>query len=209
MKKIGIFLLCAFVVFLGYRFFSPAHTIKNTHPEGENIICFGDSLTFGTGAQEGMDYPSQLSRILSRPVINAGVAGDTTATALARLQKDVLSRSPQIVLITLGGNDLKNWVSRDEAFANLKKIIQSIQDQGALVVVGGIDIPFYGRGFGDAYEKLCEEQGAILIPNIFKGLITHPDLMSDHIHPNEAGYTIIAKHFYKAIKNYCLQEEGT
>jgi len=209
MKKIGIFLLLALMLFLCYRLFSPTPTIKNIHPLGKNIICFGDSLTFGTGAKEGMDYPSQLSRMLSKPIINAGVPGDTTATALARLQKDVLSKLPRIVLITLGGNDLKNRVSRDETFANLKKIIQSIQDQGSLVVVGGIDIPLFGRGFGNAYEKACKEQGAILIPNIYKGLIAHPDLMSDPIHPNEAGYTIIAKHFYKAIKPYCLQEKGT
>jgi hypothetical protein len=84
-----------------------------------------------------------------------------------------------------------------------------IQEQGALVVVGGIDIPFFGRGFGNAYEEVCKEEGAILTPNIYKGLITHPDLMSDPIHPNEAGYTIIAKHFYEAIKPYCLQEKGT
>jgi acyl-CoA thioesterase-1 len=209
MKKIGIFLLLAFVVFLGYRLFFSTPTIKNIHPLGKNIICFGDSLTFGTGAKEGMDYPSQLSRILSKPIINAGVPGDTTASALSRLQKDVLSRSPQIVLVTLGGNDLKNRVSKDETFANLKKIIQSIQDQGALVVVGGIDIPFYGRGFGDAYEEVCKKQGAILIPNIYNGLITDSDLMSDPIHPNEAGYTIMATRFFEAIKPYLAQKEGT
>ena len=156
-----------------------------------------------------MDYPSQLSRMLSQPIINAGVPGDTTATALARLHNDVLSQSPRIVLITLGGNDLKNRVAKDKTFANLKKIIQSIQDQGALVIVGGIDIPFYGRGFGSEYAKACKEQGAVLIPNIYKGLIAHPKLMSDPIHPNEAGYTIMAKHFYEAIKPYCLQEKGT
>lgn len=212
MKKIAIFLLLAFVVFLGSRLLFPTPTIKNIHPRGKNIICFGDSLTFGTGAKQGMDYPSQLPRMLSKPIINAGLPGDTTATALARLQKDVLWKSPRIVLITLGGNDLKNRVSKDEAFTNLKKIIQSIQDQGGLVLVGGIDIPyipFLGRGFGNAYEEVCKEQGAILIPNIYEGLITHPDLMSDPIHPKEAGYTIMAKHFYEAIKPYYRQEKGT
>jgi acyl-CoA thioesterase I len=209
MKKIGIFLVIAVVVFLGYRLFFSAPTIKNIHPLGTNIICFGDSLTFGTGAKKDMDYPSQLSRMLSKPIINAGVPGDTTASALARLQKDVLAKSPRIVLITLGGNDLKNRGSKDEAFANLKKIIQSIQSQGALVIVGGIDIPFYGRGFGDEYAKTCKEQGAVLIPNIYKGLIAHPELMSDPIHPNEAGYTLMAKRFYEGIKPYLTQKKGT
>jgi lysophospholipase L1-like esterase len=70
-----------------------------------------------------MDYPSQLSKMISRPVINAGVPGDTTASALERLERDVLAYSPDIVLITLGGNDLKNGVASDSAFKNLKKIV--------------------------------------------------------------------------------------
>ena len=121
----------------------------------------------------------------------------------------MLPLTPVHTLITLGGNDLKNRVSKNEAFTNLKKIIQSIQDHGALVIVGGIEIPFLDKGFGKAYDEVCKEQGAILIPNIYKGLITHPDLMSDPIHPNEAGYTIMAKRFYEAIKPYLAQEKGT
>ena len=39
-----------------------------------------------------------------------------------RLKKDVLNKDPRIVLITLGGNDLKNGVAKDQAFNNLKQI---------------------------------------------------------------------------------------
>lgn len=185
-----------------YRLFFARPEIRNAHPSGENIICFGDSLTFGTGASPGKDYPSQLSEMVSLPIINAGVPGDTTAGALARLEQDVLSRSPRIVLITLGGNDLKNRVPKDEAFRNLKTIITSIQDQGALVIVGGIDIFFFGRGFGDAYADLCEEVGAVLIPNILESILGNSALMSDSIHPNDAGYAIMAQKFYEAMKPY-------
>jgi lysophospholipase L1-like esterase len=59
-----------------------------------------------------MDYPAQLSRMIAKPIINAGAPGDTTASALKRLQRDVLARSPDMVLITLGGNDLKNGVAK-------------------------------------------------------------------------------------------------
>ena len=76
--------------------------------KGENIICFGDSLTFGTGAPRAKSYPAQLAKMLGNPVINSGIPGDTTARALQRLDRDVLSKSPRIVLITLGGNDLKS-----------------------------------------------------------------------------------------------------
>jgi lysophospholipase L1-like esterase len=176
--------------------------ITNPVPSGDNVICFGDSLTYGSGAKPEMSYPAQLSNMIDQPVINAGIPGDTTARALQRLEQDVLSRSPRIVLITLGGNDLKNGVDRDQAFANLEEIVRRIQERGALVVVGGIDVPFFGRGFDDAYEQLCKSTGAVLVPNVFEDIMGHNDLMSDRIHPNGKGYTIMAAHFLEAIEPY-------
>lgn len=201
--KTGAVVLAVFLaVYTGYRLFSPPPPVTNPRPAGENILCFGDSLTYGTGASQGMDYPSQLSRRIGRPVINAGIPGDTTSTALARLERDVLERSPRIVLITLGGNDLKNRQDRDQAFRNLKTIITAIQGRGALVIVGGLDIPVWGRGFQEQYRKVSEETGAVLVPDALKGLLGNPEKMSDAIHPNDAGYGIMAGYFHEAIKPY-------
>jgi acyl-CoA thioesterase-1 len=204
LKKIALFLLPILTGFLLYHFLlsKPNPKIKNAQPIGENIICFGDSLTYGTGATKGMDYPSQLSQMISKPVLNKGVPGDTTASALARLEQDVLSQSPRIVLITLGGNDLKNSVPKGTAFQNLKRIIESIQARRALVVIGGIDLPVWGRGFGEGYEQLCKKTGAVLISNIFDGIMGNTQLLSDSIHPNDAGYTKVARQFYEALKPY-------
>lgn len=203
MKKIIIIpVLTVLVLLVVHHFFFSRPIIRNSAPAGENIICFGDSLTFGTGASENMDYPAQLSRIISKPIINAGVPGDTTATAKLRLQEDVLSQSPRIVLITLGGNDLKNRMSKESAYQNLKEIIVSIQNRGALVIVGGISIPLWGRGFGEMYAKVCRETEALLIPNIFDGIIGDKSLMSDPIHPNDRGYALMAQKFYQAMKPY-------
>jgi len=202
MKKIFIPILAVLVLLVGYNFFFSRPSVRNSSPTGENIICFGDSLTFGTGAAQNMDYPSQLSRMISRPIINAGVPGDTTARAMTRLEQDVLSKSPRMVLITLGGNDLKNRTSKESAYQNLKNIIVSIQNSGALVIVGGISIPLWGRGFGEMYQKVCKETQALLIPNLFDGIIGDKSLMSDPIHPNDRGYTLIAQKFYRAMKPY-------
>ncbi len=203
-EKSGSWALPVLVSFMIYHFYlSKADPrIKNSQPTGENIICFGDSLTFGTGAAKGMDFPAQLSNMISRPVLNKGVPGDTTARALARLDRDVLSQSPRMVLITLGGNDLKNGVPKDTAFRNLRSIVEAIQAKGALVVIGGIDLPLGGRGYGEGYEQLCKETAAVLIPHIFDGIMGNMQLMSDTIHPNDAGYTKMAQKFYDALKPY-------
>ncbi|ABK17214.1 arylesterase [Syntrophobacter fumaroxidans] len=203
-RKAVVVVVIGLLGLLGYRLLasSPGPTIRNDRPNGENIICFGDSLTYGTGAPKGKDYPTRLSRMISGPVMNKGVPGDTTARALDRLDKDVLSQSPRIVLITLGGNDLKNGISKDIAFRNLRVIIESIQDMGALVIVGGIDVPVWGRGFEDGYRQTCRETGAVLVPNIFEGIFGNRQLMSDAIHPNGEGYELIAEKFHQALKPY-------
>jgi acyl-CoA thioesterase-1 len=169
---------------------------------GENIICFGDSLTYGTGAVPGKNYPAQLAEMIGQPVINSGIPGDTTARALQRLERDVLSKSPHMVLITLGGNDMKNGVDKKIAFKNMRKIVETIRAKEALVVIGGVKLLFWDRGYAEEYERLAEETGALLIPNVLKGLIGHDDLMHDTIHPNAAGYKIMAERFHKAIKPY-------
>lgn len=169
---------------------------------GENIICFGDSLTYGTGAPRDKSYPAQLSDMIGQPVINAGVPGDTTTRALERLEEDVLSQSPRIVLITLGGNDLKNGVRKDVAFRNLKTIIKAIQAEGGLVILGGVKFIILDKGYGKMYKKLAKENDIILIPNVLKGLIGKDKYMSDHIHPNGEGYAIMAERFYEAMKPY-------
>ena len=175
-----------------------APAVKST---SETIICFGDSLTAGTGATAGMDYPSQLARMIGKPVINNGIPGDTTSSALGRLNRDVLSANPDVVLITLGGNDLKNGIPRSTAFSNLKNIVESIQSRGSRVIIGGVKFPGNDRGFGKGYENLATQTGATLIPNILDGILDNLDRMSDAIHPNDAGYRIIAQRFEKALSS--------
>jgi acyl-CoA thioesterase-1 len=170
--------------------------------KGENIVCFGDSLTFGTGAPRDKSYPAQLAEMIGQPVINSGIPGDTTARALQRLDRDVLSKSPRIVLITLGGNDLKNGVDKKIAFKNLKEIVETIQARGVLVVIGGIKLLFWDRGYEEEYKKLSAETGALFIPNILEGLMGNEELMHDTIHPNASGYKIMAQKFYTSIEPY-------
>lgn len=183
--------------------------ISSIRSNAEVIICFGDSLTFGTGASRGMDYPSQLSKMIGREVINKGIPGDTTSTALRRLKRDVLSINPDIVLITLGGNDLKNGISKRRAFGNLKQIIQAIQKQGAKVIIGGLKFPGMDRGYGKGYEDLAQDTGALLIPDILAGIVNNPNLMSDPIHPNYKGYRIMALKFRDAIASFVVDAKST
>ena len=186
---------------LGYRFWvgEKAYEIKNIPITVSRVVCFGDSLTRGYGATQGMDYPARLEEMTGIEIINSGVSGNTTAGGLARLEDDVLAFEPDVVLITLGGNDLKNRVSVDMARANLIRIIQRIQAAGAMVVLGGIDIPLYGKGYAKMYESLARQTGSVLVPNILEDIFGNSEFMSDSIHPNDKGYEIMAGYFYKSL----------
>ena len=202
MRKFIYILFALIILFFGYFLFiaPPGKQDVDSVLANDVIVCFGDSLTYGTGASSGMDYPSRLSEKLGRTVINAGVSGDTTASALNRLERDVLSESPGLVLITLGGNDLKNGVPVDVALGNLIEIVETLQANNARVVVGGLKIPLRDRGYGEAYDELAERTGAILIPNILEGIMGNRAMMSDPIHPNNAGYELMADKFYQALQ---------
>jgi acyl-CoA thioesterase I len=199
-KRFLLILLVAVALIGTYLAFrTPATHVTNARPAGETVVCFGDSLTYGTGAGEGMDYPSHLALLLAREIINAGRPGETTAGGLQRIEEDVLAHSPGIVFLILGGNDLKNGMDREQAFANLREMVLAIQKSGALVVLGGIDLPVYGRGFGEGYLDLARETGAVLVPNVYEGIWGRSELMSDPVHPNGEGYRVMAERFHRAV----------
>ena len=176
--------------------------IKNIDAKGANIICFGDSITFGYGAFPGEDYPYVLAKLVRLPVINAGVDGDTTFAALERLVNDVLVKNPRLVIVEFCGNDFLKKVPKEDTVKNLSKIIDRIQDKGAMVALVDISAGMFLEEYRRAFKKLAANKKAIFIPVILSKIITNPAMKSDFFHPNGRGYQIVARRIYKAISPY-------
>jgi len=174
--------------------------IRNLRSSGEAIICLGDSLTEGVGAGAGEDYPSVLSKEIGYPVVNAGQRGDTTDQALARLADAVLSKNPRLVIVFLGGNDFLRQRRRAESKRNLAEIVQQVQAQGAMVAIAGMKLGLFTDEFAAIYEDTANEFGALYIPQVMKGILSDSKLKSDPIHPNGAGYRLIAERVAAKIK---------
>ena len=176
--------------------------IKNINSTGKNIICFGDSITFGYGAVGGEDYPTALGKLVRIPVINAGVDGDTTFAALERLENDVLVKNPRLVIVEFCGNDFIKKVPKEDTLKNLSKIIDRIQEKGAMVALVDISSGMFFQEYRQAFKKLAAEKRAIFIPVILSKIITNPAMKSDFFHPNARGYKLIAGRIHRAIGEY-------
>lgn len=168
-----------------------------------SIVALGDSLTEGVAVGEKENYPWLLSQAFGEPVINAGVAGDTTEGGLRRLEADVLAYKPRLVFIELGGNDLKQGVPAQQAFGNLRAIIAQLQANGIVVVLLGIDGKHvYGPEYDLAYKALAKETGCILVSDILGDLIGKPSLLLDQVHPNGKGYVVLTEKVLVELRYY-------
>lgn len=182
--------------------------IKNIDSRGKNIICFGDSLTFGYGVNPGEDYPAALRKMVLRQVINAGVDGDRSIEGLARIKADVLDKDPYIVLIEFTGNDFLKKVPLEETMNNIRKMIAQIQAQGAMTAIVDVSAGFFLRDYRLRLAKLADETGSIFVPAVLTGIITNPSMKSDFMHPNPIGYKIVAQRVCRAIAAYLTQQKN-
>src|SRR5262249_48755197 len=126
------------------------------------------------------------------PIKNLGVPGNTTQDGLNRLNQ-ALELQPKVVLLCLGGNDSLQSVPSEKTFANLGTIIDRFQQSGSFVVLIGVHSASLRDKNETLFKKLAKEKGAFYIPDILDGVLGSPNLMSDYIHPNEAGYRAIAE----------------
>jgi acyl-CoA thioesterase-1 len=195
---LGLTAIIAIVMIVGY--FKRDKIVDYPSPTvGTNIIIFGDSLAMGQGSTDGHDLASIIQKDLNTPTINAGVSGDTVPRAYARVSKDVVGQDPKVVIILLGGNDFFQRVPPKETIDNLGSIIDTILPTGA-----GIILINENRGLGTTsdFKKLAKQKNIPYIENIMGGIMGNRNLMSDEIHPNDAGYEIMAKKIEPVLINY-------
>jgi len=173
--------------------------IQNEHPGDGPIVCLGDSLTAGFGAEPGRSYPDVLHEILGREIVNRGRNGDTAGDALARLD-DVVALRPKAVVVTLGGNDMLQRLPIPQTVAAMTRIFDRLLDQGTMVAFVAIDPPLTSSARMDAIRALCRQRGVLWIGDAMTGLWQDRTRMTDQIHPNAAGYRIMAERVAGALR---------
>ena len=173
------------------------------------IVAFGDSLSAGYGAEDGMSYPDFLQKEIDTAglqyrVVNQGISGDTTSGGLARVDQ-ATALKPYLVILELGGNDglrgLPLTVTRD----NLDKMVAAFKESGAKVMLAGMTLPRnygpdYVKEFEQIYPMLEKKHKITRMRFLLEDVATHANLMQqDQIHPTAAGNKIVARNVYQVI----------
>lgn len=175
------------------------------------ILCLGDSLTYGARDQYGRSFPVELGKIMSEKTgefyicHNYGVNGETSSDLLRRAWNIIKANQDcKIMTLWIGTNDTKNPTPLDIYEDNLRQIILCAKVFGMRVIIGTIPkltfSPFYmnNRDYTDKYSLVVRKVAKDLSIEIcnFEGMEKY---LIDGVHFTNEGNVEIAKRFSKII----------
>jgi lysophospholipase L1-like esterase len=183
-------------------------------PAENRVIFFGDSITDGWRLEQS--FPG-------KPYINRGISGQTTSQMLVRFRQDVIELRPKVVVILAGTNDIAGNtgpISNAEIEGNLASLAELARAHDIRVVFSSV-MPvhnytpraqeFFASRPGERITALnkwlqeyCAANGMMYLDYYTavvdeKGMLRR-DLAEDGLHPNAAGYTLMARLAEQAIQ---------
>jgi lysophospholipase L1-like esterase len=172
----------------------------------ERVVFFGDSITDGWKLDQY--FPG-------KGYINRGIGGQTTSQMLLRFRQDVIDLQPHVLVILAGTNDiagntgpitLEDIESNLATMAELARVHHIVTIFSSVTPVNG-DVPASSELFTtrprseilalNAWLKnYCAANGDIYL-DYFSALVDdrglmRPGISKDGLHPNDAGYKIMA-----------------
>lgn len=183
-------------------------------------MAFGDSITLGLGDASGVGYPGRLQTKLRThfnegEVVNRGADGTNSGEAVERLRRN-LRTEPAFTLILYGTNDWNVVACQDappcEVVSNLRQVVHEVKAIDSLPflatlppvnpLLAGNDRNRWTEQTNAAIKQLGREEGVFVVDlyeafRLQGGEVSR--FFSDHVHPNAAGYDVIAEGFFQAI----------
>ena len=196
-------------------------------PVGTNrtnrYIAFGDSLSSGEGSSNDDGYRGILEANLGAywgraEVRDEGQAGTRSNAGDARLEGVLAREKPAYTLILYGTNDWNELECKTDfpcfTIDSLRSMIQQAKARNSLPVVGTIppvntayadrsppERQDWVKRMNDLIRPMVVQENALLA-DLHAAMLKEGDvtaLFSDHVHPNDRGYEIIAREWFRAI----------
>jgi lysophospholipase L1-like esterase len=195
------------------RFAAANAALPAAKPMEQRAVFFGDSIT------DNWSAPSYGGFFPGRPYLNRGIAGQTTSQMLLRFRADVVALRPKAVVILAGTNDIGGNggpVALGVVEDNLASMAELAQSHGIRVVLASLlpvsddkkgadgrpllwvhDHPLETlRGLNSWIAEYARANGHVYLDYFSatadpRGCL-RPDLTDDGLHPNAAGYAVMA-----------------
>jgi len=165
------------------------------------ILAFGDSLTYGIGANSKTEsYPAILSQLTGLQVINEGISGEISQHGLERLPDVLQTYKPQLVILCHGGNDIIRKLGKVQLKNNLDRMIALIKNTGAEVVLIGVPNFNLMLSVPDLYQELALKHTSPIELELLPEIERNPKMKSDQIHPNGQGYNLMAERMHELLQ---------
>ena len=196
------------------RYGSEDTEIPPPKPDENRVVFLGDDIT---EKWEPPFFPG-------KPYINRGIERQTTPQMLVRFQQDVVSLHPKVVVIQGGSNDLAGLTGPATEVMigqNLTSMTQLAKANGIRVVLASVTpvcncyTDQTGRrpqgkiiGLNGWIKRYAASSGAVYLDYysaLANGRDFRKDLTSDGLHPNEAGYRVMAPLAEEAISKALAQ----
>jgi acyl-CoA thioesterase I len=192
---------------------SPAIASSDRGSDDAVILFLGTSLTEGYGLPDPAEaYPGLIQEQIERTnlpfrVVNAGVAGETSAGGLARLAW-VLRQKPRILVVELGANDGLRGLPVEAMEENLRAVVRESRERvpGIEVVLLEMEAPpnlgpAYTRAFREVYRSVSRAEGTALVPFFLDGIagVRHMN-QADGIHPTSEGHARMADRVWDTLE---------
>ena len=181
------------------------------------ILCLGDSITFGARDRYGRSYPAELGKILFEKTgefyycHNYSKCGDTSSDLLRKAWNAAKShKDAKLALIMIGTNDTQKSIPPEIYEDNLRQIIGSVRANGKIPIVATLPqlgfTPLYikNKDYISKYNEVIYKLSKKLDFVVCDMSVTENHYI-DNVHYTHEGYNILANRFATTILN--LQRE--
>ena len=180
-------------------------------PGEARVVFMGDSITDFWGRRNGSFFPGKSN------YINRGIGGQVTGQMLLRFRQDVILLNPKVVVILAGTNDIAGHMPPEDIENNVVSMVELARVHGIKVVLASL-LPVSNcyrpnqttrrpleklQEINKWIEAYCRKEKLSFLDYFTamsddKGMLKC-DLTVDGVHPNAAGYEVMAPVAEKAI----------
>lgn len=178
---------------------------KARNGESITVAAIGGSITQGTAAssQEGC-YASKFFTWWQEKfpecevkTVNAGIGGTDSYLGVHRADEQLLSYSPDVVVIEFSVNDTDKTMNKYSYDSLVRKVLSAENDPAVILLFttqeNGTSLQDVHKEIGAAYDLPMISYREAVYPEVAAGTINWRDISPDNIHPNNIGHGIIGQ----------------